>query len=295
MYNYEILNKYNDKFKECFNLANKSFDTSITFCLPKHTISLSSTGSKCSLNCSHCNAKYLKSMHPIDKTLSFLKTKVFSSALISGGCNESGEVVHFEKIDKIKNLRTNGIKLNIHTGLISDKNIDKIIDKSDIISFDFLTDNETIRSVYGINKTGDDYISTFKKLSQKTTIVPHVCIGLYGGKIKGEYDALRTLKSLGVTKLILIIFIPTKGTAYENQHPPNIEDVIKVFIEARNLFSEGIVQLGCMRPRNTYKDIVDIAALRCGFNTIVNPSKSAIEEAENLGLIIKKTYECCVF
>ena len=49
-----------------------------------------------------------------------------------------------------------------------------------------------------------------------------------------------------------------------------------------------------MRPGGKYRVALDLAAVECGINGIVQPVRAAVQKAEELGLTIKENKECCV-
>ena len=163
----------------------------------------------------------------------------------------------------------------------------------DVISFDVVGDAETAREVYGLDVTLDDYVRTLEMLRRHVRVVPHLTIGLRGGRLSGERAALRALQSQGLEALVLIILIPTPGTAYAGCAPPAVDQVAEIFVEARTMLPECRLILGCMRPHGRYRQAVDELAVRAGFNGIVNPARVAERTAGELGLEIAWGDECC--
>jgi uncharacterized radical SAM superfamily protein len=49
-----------------------------------------------------------------------------------------------------------------------------------------------------------------------------------------------------------------------------------------------------MRPKGTYRNLLDPLAVRAGINVIVSPSRPARELAAELGLSAHEMRECCV-
>jgi len=215
------------------------------------------------------------------------------SLLISGGCDLTGRVPVTQHLETVKALR-NGRRLNWHVGLINEEEIQAIAPYVDVVSFDFVGDEDTIREVYGLNRTVDDYVETYKLLRRYCKVIPHITIGLRGGELGHERKALRILRDLGVEGLVLIVFTPTPGTRYASRQPPSVESVLELLVEARLLFPDVPIALGCMRPHGEYRHRLDPLAVRAGVNRIVSPAFEAEEEARRLGLTIRRTEECCV-
>ena len=124
-------------------------------------------------------------------------------------------------------------------------------------------------------------------------VVPHICVGLRGGQISGELDAIYTLAEIGADAIVFIVFIPTPGTRYENRTPPSVESVIRIIATARCVFPRTPIYLGCMRPHGQYRHALDSMAIRAGVNRIVAPSQPARAEALKLGLDASWIEECC--
>ena len=286
----------------------------ITFFYPSETLPVSVTGKDCSLNCKHCGGFYLQSMKDVAGIKEWINNisdpgKKTTGFLVSGGCDETGAVPVWNRIDELKQLKDTGYHLNIHTGMIPHHRIPQIAPLADVVSFDFITHDETIREVYGSKKsvdsgerwvTGDDYIQTYKELQKYAPVVPHITIGLLGGKIAGEFDALKILKEMGCEKIVFLVFMPTRGTFYENCSPPTISEVEKLLSFARKLFPFTNMGLGCMHPRGNYKFDLEKLGYRYNFNSFVNPSgrfrrfiEEISKEENEIEIVIKK--ECCAF
>lgn len=275
-----------------WRIREQSFSSDILFSYPRETLPVSITGSKCELNCAHCGGHYLKSMKSLQEIKNGKEIKA-RSLLISGGCTAEGKVpiaVHIDRIAALKKER----KCNMHVGLVDDEDISCIAKVADKVSFDFVGADETIREVFGLARTVEDYICCYQKLRKVFAVIPHLCIGLHGGEIKGEYRALKELKELGVSGITFIVFTPTRNTRFENCQPPAIEAVVELLVEARKDFPGSPLLLGCMRPGGSYRQKLDLWAIRSGINGIANPVPEAVRLADQLGLTIKKSEECCV-
>ncbi|HWR09112.1 radical SAM protein [Sporomusa sp.] len=263
---------------------------SICFAYPQKTKPVSVTGKQCELNCAHCGGHYLQHMQPLtaaataDSSLSWL---------VSGGCRADGSVPVGEHLDKLAAIK-NGRRYNMHVGLVGEADIDKLAAVADCVSFDFVGDDTTIQEVFGNGRTAEDYIKCYQSLRRKVRVMPHICVGLKGGEICGEYRALELLQELGAEAVTLIIFMPTRGTRFADRKPPAITEVARLMAYTRLNFPDTPVNLGCMRPGGRYREEIDKWAVRIGFNSIVNPAPAAVELANRLGLTITRGEECCV-
>ncbi|BDF77556.1 radical SAM protein [Pyramidobacter piscolens] len=281
--------------ERAWNTARSHFPPQLICDRPSSTLAVSLTGTKCALNCAHCGGHYLEGMTPIEKIEAALATGRYTSCLLSGGCTPAGKVEVARQEELVIRLKSRGLKINVHAGLISQAEIDVLAPLADRISFDMVTDNRTIRDVFGLTRTGDDYIDTYRRLrAAGACVVPHICVGLWGGQVRGEYDALRVLAELGVDALVFIVLIPTPGTAFADRQPPPLEDVANVFARARELFPRQSINLGCMRPTGRYRAELDTLAVASGLNRLVNPTPPALRLARSLGLELIDRKECCV-
>jgi len=195
-------------------------------------------------------------------------------------------------LDRVAQLRR-GRRLNWHVGLIDEEAMQAIAPLVDVISFDLVGDAETARKVYGLDLTLSDYVETFEMLRRYVPVVPHITLGLRGGRLSGERAALEAMRRQRLDALVLIILIPTDGTKYARCAPPTLPEVAELLVEARLLLPETRLCLGCMRPLGAYRQAVDELALEAGFNGIVNPSGGVVRRAAAMGLQSIWRDECC--
>ncbi len=266
------------------------FPLEIVFTRPRRTAAISLTGSACALDCAHCGRRYLHGMSPIEQA----DVEGATSCLISGGCDARGRVPVLPHLEAVRALRP-GRRLNWHVGLISEEEMRAIAPLVDVISFDFVGDDETIREVYHLDCTVADYARTYAMLRRHVPVVPHITIGLRGGQLSGERRAIALLKELGAETIVFLVLIPTRGTAFAERTPPPPDQVGELFAEARQELPDAPIYLGCMRPGGAYRDEVDRLAIRAGLNRIVNPAPGAVALAAELGLRVVWKDECCVF
>jgi hypothetical protein len=210
------------------------------------------------------------------------------SVLISGGCNANGEVPLLEFANKIMEIKRKS-KTILHPGLFPPDKAKMLRKLADRIAFDFVGSSETIREVYGLNRTVNDYLSSFCALSSQTPTIPHITIGLHGGKIKGEWNALELLRSTNTKIIVFNVFIPTTGTAYECFSPPPVDDVLRLLGAAREQFSK--VFLGCMRPGGAYRSKLDSRVVdQHVVDRIVMPTPNTFKKVKASSIFT----ECCI-
>ncbi len=268
------------------------------------------TGSVCDLGCIHCDKKYLKGMIPaispatLDAGLRDLWSRGGNGALVSGGSTREGIVEmrgYYPVLASIK--KETGLRLNLHTGLIDASDAALLRNTGiDVVSLDLVGDDETIREIYGLHKTVDDYkrvLAGFMNVGfTREQLVPHVCIGLHKGDVRGEYHVLDYLKVLDPAIIVFIIIIPPKGgvSADGMRHGfkfvPSAE-VSNVIATARALYPEARLSLGCMRPGGSNRPEYDLAAFNAGITSIALPSKPFRTVLEGRGYALEEHETCC--
>lgn len=278
-----------EKLARAWAVRRANFPDEITWSNPLDTAVLSLTGRRCALDCAHCGGHYLRGMRPIWAT----EPNRATSCLISGGCDPEGRVPVLAHLERVRAWRE-GRTLNWHVGFVSEGEMETIAPLADVISFDFVGDDGTIREVYGLERTVGDYVQTYELLRRYVRTLPHVTLGLRGGELGHELHAFELLQALGVDGLVLLVFIPTKGTRYADRQPPPVEVVAGLVAEARIRFPSVPLFLGCMRPKGSYRAELDPLAVKAGVNVIVGPSRSARETASGLGLRAQESRECCI-
>jgi uncharacterized radical SAM superfamily protein len=277
------------KLERAWAVRRASFPDEITWSYPLDTAVLSLTGTQCALDCAHCGGHYLGGMRPIWEA----EPNGSTSCLISGGCDPTGRVPILAHHDHVRAWR-HGRTMNWHVGFVSEAEMSAIAPLVDVVSFDFVGDDATIREVYGTDRTVADYVDTYRLLRRHARTLPHVTIGLRGGVLGHELPALELLQELGADGLVFLIFVPTPGTRYADRQPPTPEAAAELLAEARMRFPSIPLYLGCMRPKGRYRDSLDALAVRAGLNVIVSPARDARKLAADLGLSAREIRECCV-
>lgn len=278
-----------EKLARAWAVRQANFRDEITWSYPLDTAVLSLTGAQCALDCAHCGGHYLGGMRPIWET----EPDGSTSCLVSGGCDPQGRVPVLAHLDRVRAWRP-GRRMNWHVGFVSEDEMRTIAPLVDVVSFDFVGDDQTIREVYGLQRTVADYEDTYRLLRRYARTLPHVTIGLRGGELGHEMAALERLQALGADGVVFLVLMPTAGTRYAGRRPPSPEDAAGILAEARQRFPRVPLYLGCMRPKGRYRDQLDPLAVRAGLNVVVSPSRAARETAARLGLRARKMRECCV-
>ncbi len=261
--------------------------------------SVSITGKACAMNCKHCGRQYLKHMvscttpDELYRKCLVFDEKGFKGVLVSGGYNSSGWVPLEGFIDILARIKhETNLAINVHCGLVPTA-LARDLGKAgiDVVSFDLIGADESIKEVIGIEKRVEDYERSLDALVESVScVVPHITIGLHGGKLLGEERALEIASSRRISALVFLVLVPTAGTAFEKARPPAAEEAGKLISAARLKRPDIPIMLGCMRPRLLE---YEIAALNAGVDGIVMPRQETLKGAKNLGMIVQSVEGCC--
>jgi uncharacterized radical SAM superfamily protein len=264
--------------------------------------SVSITGGNCALRCEHCGGHYLAGMRGVE-TPSMLKEFCANhdanggvGVLVSGGSDPEGRVPLERFYDALGWVKENtGLIVNVHTGLLDSRQAEEIASTGvDIVSVDVVGSDETIRRVFGLDATVEDYADTLEALrdADVSSVVPHICVGLDFGELRGEARAIELAREIRPEIVVILGLIPTRDTAMETVEPPSSEVLAKVVGATRLTFPESSIAMGCMRPR-VDKTRGEMLAIRAGADRLVLPTRETIEAATTDGFEIKHLDGCC--
>jgi len=294
-----------DRLQQAWDVRVASFPREIVFARPSSTVPISVTGRQCALDCAHCGRHYLAGMRPVSHTLEAVRERRPKSVLLSGGCDVTGRVP-LGDWPRLVAESAPGVRINCHAGLVSDVEAEEIARWADVVSFDVTTDQRVIGQVYGLRRSPEDYIASYVSLAKRVPTVPHVCIGLAGpSESSSAPPEIGTLEAILSTILsgaapvppaiVFIVFTPTPRTRMADVAAPGPGLVRDIIAEARLMFPDTFINLGCMRPGGAYRGLVDVMAIGAGANLIVQPAPQAVGHARAQGLGIVETDECCAF
>ncbi len=263
---------------------------------------ISITGKVCALKCRHCGGLVLETMHPVTTPEDLfclcesIKAKGALGCLISGGCLPDGSVPlgeFAETLGRVKNEL--GLTVLVHSGIIDFATAKALKSAGiDAALIDIIGSDETIKEIYNLNMTVEDYARSLRILRQAGIVtVPHVISGLHKGRLRGEFNALRMIERYSPSAVVIIAFTPIHGTDMEGTDPPKPLDIARVIATARLMFPHVPVVLGCMRPKGRHREETDILAVKAGANAIAFPTEGAIRFAENNGYKTAFSSLCC--
>ena len=282
-----------------FHLRLSTFSNEILFFNEPFT-PISVTGTDCELNCKHCEKHYLK--HMIDGSCGRLHAAAESLArqgrkgiLISGGSRLDGSVPTYELSDEIRQIKDRaGILISAHTGIVNRKQVNSLAAWLDMALVDCIGSDRTISEILGLPNTVSDYEDTLKYLTEaKIPIAPHIIVGLGSGALDGELRALEIVRRYDPAAVVIVVFIPTRGTGCADAPHPALEDVSTVIAKARQIFPQTPLSLSCVRPGGRYRSRLDRCAILCGVDRIAVPSRSAYRLCGEIGLEIREVGDMC--
>ena len=264
--------------------------------------SISITGSSCALKCKHCNGKVLDTMVPamtpekLFNVCAKLENDGAVGCLISGGCLLDGSVPLDNYIDAIARIKRElGLTVVVHTGVIDFSTAKRLKEAGvDAALIDIIGSDETIREVYHLDVSVEDYERSLQAFHESgIPFVPHVLAGLHYGELKGELEALKMVAKYSPSAVIIISFMPIRGTPMENVIPPEPEEIARILVSARLFMPETPLVLGCMRPKGAHRKRTDSLAVRAGVDGIAFPDEEAIQLAESMNLETSFSSLCC--
>ncbi|MAH85643.1 MAG: radical SAM protein [Rhodospirillaceae bacterium TMED8] len=261
------------------------------------------TAGACALMCDHCQANILDPMIPAtspeileQKVRDLITLQNLQGFLLSGGSNRRNEIAYdryFPTIERLKHEFPH-LRIAIHSALL-DETRAKLMESAgvDTAMMDVIGSEATIRDVYHLDRSVDDFEATLSALcSTSMEIVPHIVIGLHYGEILGEPTALDICGRYDIHALVLVVVMPfyaKNGTFIT----PSTIAVGEVFIEARRRLIDKEVLLGCARPAGMNRRVIDSYAVLAGLDGIAFPADGMVALAKAIGRPYHQEHACC--
>jgi uncharacterized radical SAM superfamily protein len=216
--------------------------------------------------------------------------------LISGGSTIEGRVPLRRYLPTLAWVKENtGLILNLHTGMLDAGEAEEVVSTgADIVSVDMVGSEETLREVYGLRVTVEEYGATLTNLRDAgaASVAPHICVGLHYGELRGERRALKQSLAVEPEVVVFLGLIPTADTPMTGVVPPSIDDIVGLMMEAKRLRPGTEVSLGCMRSRG-YKTELEWRVIEAGAERVASASRSTENRAAENGYEVKRLDGCC--
>ncbi len=261
------------------------------------------TAGACALMCDHCQAKILEPMIPAtnpemldSKVRDLVMLQDLQGFLLSGGSNRRNEIKYEKYYPVVERLKHDypHLKIAIHSALL-DKRRAGLMESAgvDTVMMDVIGSQDTIRDVYHLDRSVDDFEHTLEALcSTSMEVVPHIVIGLHYGQIRGEADALDIVSRHPIQSLVLVVIMPFYASAGTFVTPAT-GDVGRIFLEARRRIPDRQVLLGCARPPGIHKRVTDAYAVMAGLDGIAFPADGSVAVAKAIGRPYYQEHACC--
>ena len=266
-------------------------------------VSISVTGSACALSCEHCKMQVLHGMADLTRfdgslfdLCAGLQERGARGVLISGGSDAKGRVPLLPHIaDLIRVRRELGLVIRVHPGLPDEETCAGLAEVDiDGAMVDIIGHKDTIRDVYHLDATPDDYDALLERLNQNgVPTVPHIILGLHFGEMLGENHALEMVVRNQPEILVLVVLMPLGGTPMAGVTPPPLSEIGRFFAASRLALPETPVMLGCARPLGTVKEQIDRLAVDAGLNGIAYPADGIVAYAAGRGIEPEFINACC--
>lgn len=303
---------------ECMRIRRASFPDEVRFHAPgleryatseygchdaSEFVSVSVTGKACALSCEHCAMQVLRGMSDLSsfsgslfELCSELAGRGAKGVLISGGSDARGRVPLLEHAaDLVRVRRELGLVIRVHPGLPDEPTCAALAEADiDGAMVDLIGHTDTIREVYHLDATPDDYEALLERLERHgVPAVPHIVLGMHFGRMLGEERALEMVVRHPPRLLVLVILMPLGGTPMAGVEPPPLADIAAFFERARKALPTTPVMLGCARPLGDVKREIDRLAVDAGLNGIAYPADGIVAYAKSRGLAPSFVNACC--
>ena len=266
---------------------------------------ISLSGQRCELRCDHCKTITLRGMCGVDgpeelyRCVERFYKQGSKGILLSAGSRKDGStIIENDFNDTIKRIKNDfDMYIGLHAGYVSRERVKEIKQLGvDSVLVDIIGHSDTLQKVYHIDrplKVIEEVVNyTFE---EGIDVIPHICIGLHYGQIKGEYDAIDMLAKYPLKYLTFIILVPTPGTPMASLTPPSITSVARVLAYGRFKLPNVIHSLGCTRPMGAYGEKTELMAIELGCNRIAGiSSDTTISRCRKLGLKYNLGSHCCM-
>ncbi len=263
---------------------------------------VSLTGRDCELGCDHCRGRLLETMLPATSPAELVELGRRLAAqgqqgfLLSGGSDRRGRLPWAEYLPAIAQvIEETGLTVTAHVARI-DAPTARALKEAGVRQalIDVVGAEETAREVLHLADGLAAQAETLAALAQAgLEVVPHIILGLHGGRLKGEERALELVAGLECRRVVFVVLMPLRGTPFADREPPAPEVVARFLARARERLPAPAHHLGCARPRGRFRAELDALAVEAGINALAIPSDAALDKARELGIEISYADTCC--
>jgi uncharacterized radical SAM superfamily protein len=205
-----------------------------------------------------------------------------SGLLVSGGCDANGMVPMEAFIEALICARRRGLKVNMHPGMCDEGRAALLAPAADSVSLDLVCDDHAARATLHLASARGHMATIDAWAGKGPRVVPHLLIGL--GSEGSEMEAIAFCRERGIRRLVLLALMPPKGRGDVPERR-----LLKAAASAMESIPE--VVLGCMRPRGSTGS--EISCLEAGVRHMANPSRAALDRAEEMGCEVRVHHACC--
>lgn len=190
---------------------------------------ISITGDRCELDCDHCKGSLLRTMIHVHNEETLVKAGLEAAKrgdrgiLVTGGCDQAGRLPWERFVGGIAALkRLTTLFISVHAGQLGPTTAEALRHAGvDQALVDVIGDEATAREVYHLSDGVRRIRKTLDALATAgLEIVPHILMGLHYGQERGERAALAMLKDYPLTKYVVVVIMPGKGTPMAGVPPP---------------------------------------------------------------------------
>lgn len=303
--------RLDEGLREARELSRKHFGNRIEFFLPGMFVmdgrtgrypAVSITGDRCDLQCDHCRGRLLGPMidgggpEKLFNAALKMKEKGRLGLLVSGGSDLSGALPwrrYFHVLEKI--VRETGLIVTVHAGYLNRETAAGLKEAGVSQALvDVIGDDETAKQVYHLKRGTAIIRETLDALYDAgPEPVPHIVLGLNYGRITGEYKAVDMLADYKPSRMVMVVLNPMSGTPMKGVDVPSPTEAAAFLVYARKKLPDSLHHLGCARPRGPYRWELDRLAVKAGVNALALPSDTALQEAEDSGIVAHCYETCC--
>ncbi len=236
---------------------------------------LSITGGYCELNCSHCRAKYIRSMLPapgprLPRILDALARRGVRGLLVSGGWRRDGTLPVEPYLDALHEAKKrHRLVYNVHLGLHTSRELlARAKEVFDVVDYEFTLSKWLAHEVRRLPRGPRLYLEALDvMLDAGLHVVPHVFLWHPASSLELLREELRALEDRGLREVNLLVYIPPEGDI-DSATAAKLPDLLR---QARSLWPHRLY-LGCMRPRSARATLDPVAIDEGLVERIANPS-----------------------